>query len=107
MINMMGQMQKALQERPQGVLPINTIPNPQEDLKVITTRSGMTLAGPSVPSISSSSSFKEVEQDPKTITDQALKESTIRVPPLVVQPSPASRPSELPPSLSASSEILE
>nr|GFB98045.1 hypothetical protein [Tanacetum cinerariifolium] len=79
-----------------------------EDLKVITTRSGMTLAGPSVPSISSSSSsFKEVEQDPKTITDQALTESTIRVPPLVVQPSPASRPSKLPPSPYASSEILE
>nr|GEW29103.1 hypothetical protein [Tanacetum cinerariifolium] len=27
-------------ERPQGVLPSNTVPNPREDLKVITTRSG-------------------------------------------------------------------
>ncbi|GJY52633.1 hypothetical protein Tco_0443480 [Tanacetum coccineum] len=74
MANLMGQMQKALQERPQGVLPSNTIPNPQGDLKVITTRSGMTLAGPSVPSpSSSSSSSKEVERDPKTITDQMFK----------------------------------
>nr|GEU39933.1 putative reverse transcriptase domain-containing protein [Tanacetum cinerariifolium] len=39
-----------------GSLPSNTVPNPWEDLKVITTRSGVTLAGPSV---SPSSSFKE------------------------------------------------
>nr|GEY27237.1 reverse transcriptase domain-containing protein [Tanacetum cinerariifolium] len=31
-----------------GSLPSNTVPNPQEDLKVITTRSGVTLDGPSV-----------------------------------------------------------
>nr|GEU56386.1 DNA-directed DNA polymerase [Tanacetum cinerariifolium] len=31
-----------------GSLPSNTVPNPQEDLKAITTRSGVTLAGPSV-----------------------------------------------------------
>nr|GEV05296.1 reverse transcriptase domain-containing protein [Tanacetum cinerariifolium] len=31
-----------------GSLPSNTIPNPQEDLKAITTQSGVTLAGPSV-----------------------------------------------------------
>nr|GEV25554.1 reverse transcriptase domain-containing protein [Tanacetum cinerariifolium] len=31
-----------------GSLPSNTISNPQEDLKAITTRSGVTLAGPSV-----------------------------------------------------------
>ncbi|GKG36151.1 hypothetical protein Tco_0443829, partial [Tanacetum coccineum] len=49
MANMMGQMQKAFQERPQGVLSSNTVPNPREDLEVITTRSGITLAGPSVP----------------------------------------------------------
>ncbi|GKF04696.1 reverse transcriptase domain-containing protein, partial [Tanacetum coccineum] len=36
-------------ERPQGVLSSNTIPNPREDLKVITTRSDVTLAGPLVP----------------------------------------------------------
>ncbi|GKE97513.1 hypothetical protein Tco_0020864, partial [Tanacetum coccineum] len=32
-----------------GVLPSNTVPYRREDLKAITTRSGATLAGPSVP----------------------------------------------------------
>ncbi|GKD27019.1 hypothetical protein Tco_1233233, partial [Tanacetum coccineum] len=49
MANKMDQMKKVLMERPQGVLPSNTVPNPREDLKAITTRSGVTLAGPSVP----------------------------------------------------------
>nr|GEU58054.1 reverse transcriptase domain-containing protein [Tanacetum cinerariifolium] len=52
-----------------GSLPSNTVPNPREDLKAITTRSGVTLAGPSV-SPSSSSSSKEVDREPETITDQ-------------------------------------
>ncbi|GKA34142.1 reverse transcriptase domain-containing protein [Tanacetum coccineum] len=55
MENKMDQMQKVLMERPQGVLPSNTVPNPREDLKAITTRSGATLAGPSVPPPLSSS----------------------------------------------------
>nr|GEX74923.1 hypothetical protein [Tanacetum cinerariifolium] len=69
-----------------GSLPSNTVLNPREDLKVITTRSGVTLDGPSV----SPSSSKEVDRDPETITDQVLTESTNNVPPLVIQPSPAS-----------------
>nr|GEV90979.1 reverse transcriptase domain-containing protein [Tanacetum cinerariifolium] len=69
-----------------GLLPSNTIPNPQADLKAITTRSGVTLAGPLVsPPLS-----KEVNREPETITDQELTESTNNVLPLVVQPSPAS-----------------
>ncbi|GJR66010.1 reverse transcriptase domain-containing protein [Tanacetum coccineum] len=56
-------------ESPQGVLPSNTVPNPQEDLKVITTQSGVTLVGPFVPPPPLSSS-KEVEPEPETITDQ-------------------------------------
>ncbi|GJR85795.1 reverse transcriptase domain-containing protein [Tanacetum coccineum] len=103
MANMMGQMQKALQERPQGVLLSNTIPNPWEDLKVITTRSGVTLAGPLVPPPPFSSS-KEVKRDLESTTDQVLTESTTRVPSLVVQPSPAS---ELPPALISSFVIPE
>nr|GEU48441.1 reverse transcriptase domain-containing protein [Tanacetum cinerariifolium] len=71
-----------------GSLLSNTIPNPQEDLKVITTRSGVTLAGPSVSPFSSSS--KEVDREPETITDQVLTGSTNNVPPLVVQLSPSS-----------------
>nr|GEY34645.1 reverse transcriptase domain-containing protein [Tanacetum cinerariifolium] len=71
-----------------GSLPSNTVPNPQEDLKAITTRSGVTLAGPSVSPPHPPS--KEVDQEPETITDQVLTESTNNVPPPVVQPSLAS-----------------
>nr|GEU74298.1 reverse transcriptase domain-containing protein [Tanacetum cinerariifolium] len=66
-----------------GSLPSNTVPNPREDLKAITTRSGVTLAGPSV----SPSSSSEVNREPETITDEVLTGSTNNVPPLVVQPS--------------------
>ncbi|GJT76073.1 reverse transcriptase domain-containing protein [Tanacetum coccineum] len=55
-----------------GALPSNTIPNPWEDIKVITTRSGITLAGPSVPPPNSSSSSKEVERDPEPTMNQPL-----------------------------------
>ncbi|GJZ65788.1 reverse transcriptase domain-containing protein [Tanacetum coccineum] len=89
-----------------GVLPSNTIPNPREDLKVITTRSSATLAGPSVPP-PPLSSFKEVEPEPETITDQVLIESTTSIPPLVVQPYPDSTSSELPPAPISSPVILE
>ncbi|GJT33149.1 reverse transcriptase domain-containing protein, partial [Tanacetum coccineum] len=49
----------------------------------------------------------KVERDPETITDQVLPESTTRVPPPVVQPSPSFRSSETPlsPSPSRSSEL--
>nr|GEW18838.1 reverse transcriptase domain-containing protein [Tanacetum cinerariifolium] len=70
-----------------GSLPKNTVLNPQEDLKAITTRSGVTLGGPSV---SPSPPSKEVDREPKTITDQVLTRSTNNVPPLFVQPSPVS-----------------
>ncbi|GJY03236.1 reverse transcriptase domain-containing protein [Tanacetum coccineum] len=42
-----------------GALPSNIIPNPREDIKVITTRSEITLARPSVPPPNPSSSSKE------------------------------------------------
>ncbi|GJU56120.1 reverse transcriptase domain-containing protein [Tanacetum coccineum] len=92
-----SRMETSLQERPQGVLPSNTIPNPREDLKAITTWSGVTLARPSVPPPPLSSS-KEVKREPETTTDQVLTESTIRVLPLAVQPSPTFTSSELPPA---------
>ncbi|GJR09395.1 reverse transcriptase domain-containing protein [Tanacetum coccineum] len=91
---------------PPGVLPSNTIPNPREDIKVITTLSGMTFVEPKVSSPPPSSS-KEVERDHKTITDQVLTKSTTIVPPTVVQPSPASRPFELPPFPASSYVIPE
>ncbi|GKA37446.1 reverse transcriptase domain-containing protein [Tanacetum coccineum] len=93
MANKIDQMQKVLMERPQGVLSSNTVPNPQEDLKAITTRSGATLAGPSVPPPPISSS-KEVDREPEMITDQVLTESTTSIPPPIVQPYPASTSSD-------------
>nr|GEU92559.1 reverse transcriptase domain-containing protein [Tanacetum cinerariifolium] len=52
-----------------GSLPSNTVPNPQKDLKAITTHSGVTLAGPLV---SFPPHSKEVDQEPETITDHVL-----------------------------------
>ncbi|GJU86093.1 reverse transcriptase domain-containing protein [Tanacetum coccineum] len=97
---------KALQERPQGALPRDTVPNPRGEIKAITTWSGIVLDGPLVLPPPLSSSSKEVERDPETITDQVLLESTTRVPPLVVQPSPSSRFSEIPLSPSSSPSQL-
>ncbi|GKC58122.1 hypothetical protein Tco_1085720 [Tanacetum coccineum] len=81
--NQMTKIEKAFNERPQGALPSNAIPNPREDIKVITTRSGITLAGPSVPSPNPSSSSKEVKRDPETTIDPvhiSSSGSTARVP---------------------------
>nr|GFD60486.1 reverse transcriptase domain-containing protein [Tanacetum cinerariifolium] len=66
--NMFGQFMKinTTSSSGTGSLPSNTVPNPREDLKAITTRSGVTLAGPSV----SPPPSKEVDREPKTITDQ-------------------------------------
>nr|GEZ21934.1 reverse transcriptase domain-containing protein [Tanacetum cinerariifolium] len=50
-----------------GSLPSNTIRNPQANLKAITTRSGVTLDGPSVSPLHS----KEVDQELETITNQS------------------------------------
>nr|GEU43784.1 DNA-directed DNA polymerase [Tanacetum cinerariifolium] len=70
-----------------GSLLCNIIPNPQEDLKGIITRSGVTLAGPS---FSPPPPSKMVDRELETITAHVLTGSTNNVPPLVVQPSPAS-----------------
>ncbi|GKC77650.1 hypothetical protein Tco_1128424 [Tanacetum coccineum] len=82
-----------------GALPSNTIPNPQEDIKVITKRSGITLAGPSVLPPSPSSSSKVVEQDPEPTMDQVhilSSKSTARIPSPVIQPALASKSNEIP-----------
>nr|GEU63723.1 hypothetical protein [Tanacetum cinerariifolium] len=95
--NQMTKMEKDFNERPRGALPSNTIPNPREDVKVITTWSGMTLVGPSV--LPPNPSSKEVERNPKTTIDQvhiSNSESIIRVPSLVSQPAPVSNPKENP-----------
>nr|GEW59295.1 reverse transcriptase domain-containing protein [Tanacetum cinerariifolium] len=74
----------ARKERPQGALPSDVVPNPRGEIKVITTRSGIVLAGPSVPPPPLSSSSKEVERDPETKTRSSE-----------LPPSPAFRSSEL------------
>ncbi|GJZ94112.1 reverse transcriptase domain-containing protein [Tanacetum coccineum] len=95
----MTNIKKAFNERPQGALHSNTIPNPREEIKVITTRSGITLAGPLVPSPNPPSSSKEVERYPEPTMDHAhisSSESTARVSSLVIQPAPASKSNEIP-----------
>ncbi|GKA59920.1 hypothetical protein Tco_0759233 [Tanacetum coccineum] len=97
--NQMKKIEKAINERPQGALLSNTIPNHREEIKVITTRSGINLAGPSVPSPNPPSSSKEVERDPKTTMDQvhiSSSESIARVPSPIIQPAPTSKSNETP-----------
>ncbi|GKE43691.1 reverse transcriptase domain-containing protein [Tanacetum coccineum] len=70
-----------------GSLPSNTITNPREDLKGITTRSGVAYQGPTIPTTSSSPS-KVVERETKVTKDTVLPTnngSTKDVQPLVVQ----------------------
>nr|GEU48452.1 reverse transcriptase domain-containing protein [Tanacetum cinerariifolium] len=66
-----------------GSLPSNTIPNPRKDLKVISTRSGVTLTRPSVspPPLS-----KEAYREPETKTNQdTVQLSTENIQPRVAQ----------------------
>ncbi|GJZ71043.1 reverse transcriptase domain-containing protein [Tanacetum coccineum] len=72
-------------ERPHGVLPSNTVPNPREDLKATTTRSGVTLARPSAPPPLLSSS-KEMDQEPDTIID-SLPHAPVSSP-VIPEPNP-------------------
>nr|GEW57630.1 reverse transcriptase domain-containing protein [Tanacetum cinerariifolium] len=52
-----------------GSLPSNTVPNPREDLKAITTRSGVTLAGPLV---SPSSLLRSLLNNKEKLFDLAM-----------------------------------
>nr|GEY17336.1 reverse transcriptase domain-containing protein [Tanacetum cinerariifolium] len=67
-----------------GVLPSNTVTNPREELKDITTRSGMTLDGPFIPRSNFLAIPKE-ERELKTITKEVQfpsSQSTTHFPPL-------------------------
>ncbi|GJZ51749.1 hypothetical protein Tco_0606264 [Tanacetum coccineum] len=95
----MTKIEKAFNKRPQGALPSNNIPNPRKDIKVINTRSGITLAGPSVQTPNPLSSSKEVEQSPELTIDQmhiSSSKSTARVPSPVIQPAPVSKSNDIP-----------
>ncbi|GJS85013.1 reverse transcriptase domain-containing protein [Tanacetum coccineum] len=70
-----------------GTLPGNTITNPKEDLKGITTRSGVAYQGPAIPSTSSSSP-KVMNRDTEVTKDTMLPTnngSTEDVQPSVIQ----------------------
>ncbi|GJW15485.1 hypothetical protein Tco_0019618 [Tanacetum coccineum] len=70
-----------------GSLPSNTVANPRGDLKVITTRSGVSYDGPTIPPTSSPLP-KEVEREPKATKDKVQTTnlgSTAHVQPSVVQ----------------------
>ncbi|GJS03397.1 hypothetical protein Tco_0319905 [Tanacetum coccineum] len=54
-----------------GTLSGNTVTNPKEDLKGITTRSGVAYQGPAIPSTSSSSS-KVMNRDTEVTKDKVL-----------------------------------
>ncbi|GKC42180.1 reverse transcriptase domain-containing protein, partial [Tanacetum coccineum] len=70
-----------------GTLPSNTITNPMEDLKGITTRSGVSYKGPTIPTTSSSPP-KVVERETEVTKDTVPpnnNEDAEDVQPLVVQ----------------------
>ncbi|GJS74395.1 hypothetical protein Tco_0707236 [Tanacetum coccineum] len=99
MVNLMGQMQKMLHERPQGALPSNTEPNPRDELNSITTRSGLTTIELSIPPHVPPTPRVEVEKEPETLMDEVhitSPASTAHIPPLRIQPVSPPKPKEDP-----------
>nr|GEV01893.1 reverse transcriptase domain-containing protein [Tanacetum cinerariifolium] len=85
--NMFGQFMKmnTASSSGSGTLPSNTITNPKEDLKGITTRSGTAYQGLTIPTTTSSSQVVERETDvTKDMVHPTNNESTKDVQPLVV-----------------------
>nr|GEU38026.1 reverse transcriptase domain-containing protein [Tanacetum cinerariifolium] len=68
-----------------GSLHSNTVANPKGELKAITTRSGLVIDGPTVPTPPQSINSEEDECVEETFTDPNLAEYTIKVPPLPAQ----------------------
>ncbi|GJY31455.1 hypothetical protein Tco_0414950 [Tanacetum coccineum] len=67
-----------------GTLSSNTIPNPKGGMKAITTRSGVTYKGPSIPMNHSPKKVVERETEETTDKEQTnLQGSTAHIPPLV------------------------
>ncbi|GJU87830.1 reverse transcriptase domain-containing protein [Tanacetum coccineum] len=85
--NMMSSFFQMQSPSGSGSLPSNTIANPRGDLKVITTRSGVSYDRPMIPPTSSHLP-KEVEREPKATKDKVQTTnlgSTAHVQPPVVQ----------------------
>ncbi|GKB63395.1 reverse transcriptase domain-containing protein [Tanacetum coccineum] len=72
MQNQMGQMAKILQERQQGVLPSNTIPNPREQINSITNKRGLICWNPLFHPCSSYS-YRGSGKVRKTLMDEVLE----------------------------------
>nr|GEV11294.1 reverse transcriptase domain-containing protein [Tanacetum cinerariifolium] len=68
-----------------GSLLSNTVANPKGELKAITTRSGIVLDGPTVPTHPPFINPEEDERVEETLMDPDLSEYTIKVPPPPVQ----------------------
>nr|GEV48869.1 reverse transcriptase domain-containing protein [Tanacetum cinerariifolium] len=64
-----------------GSLPSNTVSNPKGELKAITTRSGIVLDGPTVPTPPPFINPELDERVEETLTNPDLSEYTIKVPP--------------------------
>nr|GEU78012.1 reverse transcriptase domain-containing protein [Tanacetum cinerariifolium] len=81
-----------------GPLPSNTIANPKDELKAITTQSGIVLDGPSVLMPPPFINPEEDERTEETLTDLDLAEYTIKVPPPLVQKpqAPSQKSYEIP-----------
>ncbi|GKE80780.1 hypothetical protein Tco_1550780, partial [Tanacetum coccineum] len=61
---------QVLHERPQCALQSNTKPNPRDQVNSITTRSGLTIAEPSIPPPVPLTPREEVEKEPETLMDE-------------------------------------
>nr|GEV74927.1 reverse transcriptase domain-containing protein [Tanacetum cinerariifolium] len=85
--NMFGQFMKmnAASSLGSGTLPGNTITNPKEDLKGITTRGGTAYQGPTIPNTSSSLVVERETEATKDTMHPTNNGSTEDVQPLVVQ----------------------
>nr|GEY98700.1 reverse transcriptase domain-containing protein [Tanacetum cinerariifolium] len=68
-----------------GSLPSNTVANPKGKLKAITTRSGLVIDGPTVPTLPQSINTDVDERIEENFTDPDLAEYTNKVPPHLVQ----------------------
>ncbi|GKB57424.1 hypothetical protein Tco_0913610 [Tanacetum coccineum] len=82
-----------------GSLPSNTVTNPKEDLKGITTRSGVVYQGPMIPTISSSKIVERRTEVTKDTVFPTYNGITKDVQPLVVpveNQNPVSEPVDVP-----------
>ncbi|GJS83040.1 reverse transcriptase domain-containing protein [Tanacetum coccineum] len=68
-----------------GTLPSNTIPNPKDEMKAITTRSGVAYEGPSIPTKPSPKKVVERETEETTDKEQTnFQGCTAQIPPPVI-----------------------